>query len=52
MRNAGAQQLRLAAKSLQPARGALAARLDAVQALLAALADRDQLGLQQHPGEA
>jgi hypothetical protein len=36
--DAGAQQLRLAPKALQPARGALAAGLDALQALLAALA--------------
>ena len=43
--NAGAQQLRLAAEPLQPAGGALARALDALQALLAALADRDQLGL-------
>ena len=43
--DAGAQQLRLAAEALQPARGALARALDALQALLAALADRDQLGL-------
>jgi hypothetical protein len=43
--DAGAQQLRLAAEALQPA-GSLAARaFDALQALLAALADRDQLGL-------
>jgi hypothetical protein len=39
------QQLRLAAEALQPTRRALARRLDALQALLAALADRDQLGL-------
>ena len=43
--NAGAQQLRLAAEALQPAGGALARGLDALEALLAALADRDQLGL-------
>jgi hypothetical protein len=43
--NAGAQQLRLATEALQPARGALARGLDALQALLATLADRDQLGL-------
>ena len=43
--DAGAQQLRLAAEALQPAGGALARALDALQALLAALADRDQLGL-------
>ena len=43
--NAGAQQFRLAAEPLEPARGALARALDALQALLAALADRDQLGL-------
>ena len=43
--DAGAQQLRLAAEALEPARGALARALDALQALLAALADRDQLGL-------
>jgi hypothetical protein len=41
----GAQQLRLAIQALQPARRALARALDALQALLAALADRDQLGL-------
>jgi hypothetical protein len=44
-RDAGARQLRLAAKTLQPAGGALARGLDALKALLAALADRDQLGL-------
>jgi hypothetical protein len=38
-------KLRLAAEALQPAGGALARALDALQALLAALADRDQLGL-------
>ena len=43
--DAGAQQLRLAAQALQPAGGAIARALDALQALLAALADRDQLGL-------
>ena len=43
--NAGTQQLRLAAEALQPAGGAIARALDALQALLAALADRDQLGL-------
>ena len=43
--DAGAQQLRLAAEALQPARGTIARALDALQALLAALADRDQLGL-------
>ena len=43
--DAGAQQLRLAAEALQPAGGTLARALDALQALLAALADRDQLGL-------
>jgi hypothetical protein len=43
--DAGAQQLRLAIQALQPARRALARALDALQALLAALADRDQLGL-------
>jgi hypothetical protein len=37
--NAGAQQLRLAAKPLQPARSAVARALDALKALLAALAD-------------
>jgi hypothetical protein len=41
--DAGAQQLRLVAEALQPARGAVACGLDALQALLAALADRDQL---------
>jgi hypothetical protein len=40
-----AQQLRLTAQVPEPARGALARALDALQALLAALADRDQLGL-------
>jgi hypothetical protein len=43
--DASAQQLRLAAEALQPTRGALTRALDALQALLAALADRDQLGL-------
>jgi hypothetical protein len=43
--DAGAQQLRLAAEALQSTRGAVACALDALQALLAALADRDQLGL-------
>jgi hypothetical protein len=43
--DAGAQQLRLATEALQSARGALACALDALQALLAALAHRDQLGL-------
>ena len=43
--NPGAQHLRLAADALQPARGAIARGLDALEALLAALADRDQLGL-------
>jgi hypothetical protein len=42
--NPGAQQLRLAAEPLQPTGGALARALDALQALLAALADRNQLG--------
>jgi hypothetical protein len=37
--NAGAEQLRLAAEALQPTRGAHAGALDALQALLAALAD-------------
>jgi hypothetical protein len=41
----GAQQLRLAAEAFQPARGALARALDPLQALLAALADRNELGL-------
>ena len=41
----GAQQLRLAAQILEPARGLAACGLDALQALLAALADRDQLSL-------
>ena len=43
--DAGAQQLRLATQALEPAGGTLATSLDALQALLAALADRDQLGL-------
>ncbi len=43
--DAGAQQLRLAAEALQPTGGAVARALDPLQALLAALADRDQLGL-------
>ena len=43
--NPGPQQLRLVAKALQPARSLAARRLDARQALLAALPDRDQLGL-------
>jgi hypothetical protein len=43
--DAGVQQLRLAADALQPARGTVARGLDALEALLAALADRDQLGL-------
>jgi hypothetical protein len=42
--DAGAQQLRLAAEPLQPARSLAARHLDALQALLAALAHRDQLG--------
>jgi hypothetical protein len=42
--DAGAQQLRLAAGALQPTRGLVARALDALQTLLAALADRDQLG--------
>jgi hypothetical protein len=46
--DAGAQQLRLAAEPLQPAGGALARALDALQALLAALADRNQLGQARH----
>ena len=46
-RYSGAQQLRLAAQALQPAlaRGELARALDALQTLLTALTDRDQLGL-------
>jgi hypothetical protein len=40
----GAQQLGLAAQVPEPARGSAACRLDALQALLAALADRYQLG--------
>jgi hypothetical protein len=43
--DARAQQLRLAAEALQPTRRTIACALDALQALLAALADRDQLGL-------
>jgi hypothetical protein len=43
--DASAQQLRLTAEALEPARGPLTSPLDALQALLAALADRDQLGL-------
>jgi hypothetical protein len=43
--NAGAQKFRLATQSLQPTGGTIARGLDALQALLAALADRDQLGL-------
>jgi hypothetical protein len=43
--DAGAQQLRLATEPFQSAGGAIARRLDALQALLAALADRHQLGL-------
>jgi hypothetical protein len=43
--NPGAQQLRLAAEPLQPTGGTIARALDALQALLAPLADRDQLGL-------
>ena len=39
--NTGAQHLCLAVEPVQPARGALARGLDALQALLAALADRD-----------
>ena len=38
--DARAQQLRLATEALQPARGTLARALNALQALLAALADR------------
>jgi hypothetical protein len=44
--NACAQQFRLTAEALQPTRGAFARGLDALQALLAALTDRDQLGLE------
>jgi hypothetical protein len=47
--NAGAQQLGLAAEALEPAGGPLARALDVLQALLAALADRDQLGLDLAP---
>jgi hypothetical protein len=43
--DAGPQQLRLAAEPLEPARGAIARGLDALQALLAALANRDRLSL-------
>ena len=43
--DAGAQQLGLAAQVLEPAGAFAACRLDALQALLAALADRDQLRL-------
>jgi hypothetical protein len=43
--DARAQQLRLPAEAPQPARGTLTCPLDALQALLTALADRDQLGL-------
>jgi hypothetical protein len=43
--NAGAQQLRLATKALQPTGGSIARTLDALEALLAALTDRHQLGL-------
>jgi hypothetical protein len=43
--DACAQQLRLAAESLKAARSAIARGLDPLQALLPALADRDQLGL-------
>jgi hypothetical protein len=43
--DAGAQQLRLAAQVFEPARSFAARALDALQALLAALADRHQLGL-------
>jgi hypothetical protein len=41
----GTQQLRLATEAVEPAGGAIAYALDALEALLAALADRDQLGL-------
>jgi hypothetical protein len=47
--DAGAQQLRLAAEALQPPGGALARTLDALQALLAALADRDQSSAETPP---
>jgi hypothetical protein len=49
--DASAQQLGLAAQVLEPPRGLAAGGLDALQALLAALADRDQLGLDlaRHP---
>jgi hypothetical protein len=43
--NAGAQQLGLTAQPLEPTGSTIAYGLDALQALLAALADRDQLGL-------
>ncbi len=43
--DAGAQQLRLPAQVLEPAGGFAARRPDALQALLATLADRNQLGL-------
>jgi hypothetical protein len=43
--DAGAQQLRLAAEAFQPTRRTIARALNALQALLAALTDRDQLGL-------
>ena len=42
--DAGVQELRLAAQVLERARGFAGRGLDALQALLAALADRDQLG--------
>jgi hypothetical protein len=42
----GAQQLSLAAQVLEATRGFAAGGLDALQALLAALANRDQLGLE------
>jgi hypothetical protein len=47
--DAGAQQLRLAAEALQPTRRLIARGLDALQALLAALAHRDQVGLDLPP---
>jgi hypothetical protein len=43
--DARAQQFRLAAEAHKPTRGYAARHLDALQALLAALADRDQLSL-------
>jgi hypothetical protein len=43
--DAGAQQLGLAAEVFEPTGSFVARGLDAFQALLAALADRDQLGL-------